>query len=584
MNKILEKTIVGDKAPTNKNVLWIDSKNNQIKYNNNNKWNSLTKTSNSGEDNKSSEIIHEVFYHELVGLIQSSSLIPGHVYKLLDYKPTANQPGFMVADSNNIFYIYLTAISDSTFHEESYMQIVPQFISELPKGEKPMRCHFNIGISNKLPYLQISSGADLVPLTNVKEVILVDTITIKGVHYSICSIPYEQNKNGFRESFVNYKNIYIKGKADPEYLLHLVQSDAYVPAGILSIDGKLSPDTDFEKYMEKNSQGNIVESTTLIDVLMQYGKYKGEILWMQDDLGNEAPYDFYNILHRNNLNTIPGAEEVSEATFYYYHLNRFSYFISQMTPEECANMLLTPDRMHFTNNKALTFGATIITTLLQYSRANNNTLADCCITLDEMNGYPPEANNNIVEKSFGAVTFYGSNNIIRGTKMFARYLNSCELLMDSDAGPYILPAMEYCKLTCFGDITCDEYIVRHAVLNGDCIPKPKQLFTIHSNTVVDVMYSMEGKQIEVNRNHQGVFYVTQGSNRMLFVYTKGERWGEWIEKTTIINSVGDILDKQLFQLDPEGHLMFHGNMVYRTSGEPVMQDDIIEYQYHIQDS
>lgn len=36
--KTLEKTIVGATTPTNKNVLWIDSKNNQIKYNNNNKW------------------------------------------------------------------------------------------------------------------------------------------------------------------------------------------------------------------------------------------------------------------------------------------------------------------------------------------------------------------------------------------------------------------------------------------------------------------------------------------------------------------------------------------------------------------
>lgn len=38
MNKTLEKTIVGATAPTNKNVLWIDSSKNQIKYNNNNKW------------------------------------------------------------------------------------------------------------------------------------------------------------------------------------------------------------------------------------------------------------------------------------------------------------------------------------------------------------------------------------------------------------------------------------------------------------------------------------------------------------------------------------------------------------------
>lgn len=47
MNKTLEKTIVGATAPTNKNVLWIDSKNNQIKYNNNNKW---LRTSNHSDD------------------------------------------------------------------------------------------------------------------------------------------------------------------------------------------------------------------------------------------------------------------------------------------------------------------------------------------------------------------------------------------------------------------------------------------------------------------------------------------------------------------------------------------------------
>lgn len=45
--KTLEKTIVGAMAPTNKNVLWIDSKNNQIKYNSNNKW---LRTSNHNDD------------------------------------------------------------------------------------------------------------------------------------------------------------------------------------------------------------------------------------------------------------------------------------------------------------------------------------------------------------------------------------------------------------------------------------------------------------------------------------------------------------------------------------------------------
>lgn len=40
--KTLEKTIVGAMAPTNTNVLWIDSNNNQIKYNNQGKWVNLS--------------------------------------------------------------------------------------------------------------------------------------------------------------------------------------------------------------------------------------------------------------------------------------------------------------------------------------------------------------------------------------------------------------------------------------------------------------------------------------------------------------------------------------------------------------
>lgn len=48
MSKTLEKVIVGATAPNNKNVLWIDSNNNQIKYNNQGKWVSLS--SKSGVD------------------------------------------------------------------------------------------------------------------------------------------------------------------------------------------------------------------------------------------------------------------------------------------------------------------------------------------------------------------------------------------------------------------------------------------------------------------------------------------------------------------------------------------------------
>lgn len=57
MNKTLEKTIVGDITPINKNVLWIDSNNNQIKYNNHGKWVSLS--SKSGVDIESINLILE---------------------------------------------------------------------------------------------------------------------------------------------------------------------------------------------------------------------------------------------------------------------------------------------------------------------------------------------------------------------------------------------------------------------------------------------------------------------------------------------------------------------------------------------
>lgn len=57
MNKTLEKTIVGSMAPTDKNVLWIDSNNNQIKYNNHGKWVSLS--SKSGVDIESINLVLE---------------------------------------------------------------------------------------------------------------------------------------------------------------------------------------------------------------------------------------------------------------------------------------------------------------------------------------------------------------------------------------------------------------------------------------------------------------------------------------------------------------------------------------------
>lgn len=55
--KTLEKTIVGATAPTDKNVLWIDSNNNQIKYNNHGKWVSLS--SKSGVDIESINLVLE---------------------------------------------------------------------------------------------------------------------------------------------------------------------------------------------------------------------------------------------------------------------------------------------------------------------------------------------------------------------------------------------------------------------------------------------------------------------------------------------------------------------------------------------
>lgn len=55
--KTLEKTIVGATAPTNTNVLWIDSNNNQIKYNNQGKWVNLS--SKSGVDIESINLVLE---------------------------------------------------------------------------------------------------------------------------------------------------------------------------------------------------------------------------------------------------------------------------------------------------------------------------------------------------------------------------------------------------------------------------------------------------------------------------------------------------------------------------------------------
>lgn len=127
MNKTLEKTIVGAKAPTNKNVLWIDSKNNQIKYNNNNKW---LRTSNHSDDTL------DVFLSRTGGIMKGNINMNGNRVDNVGIEevnslPTANlYEGRMVRFKNKTYTFYnglWLALSDdlrgrvNDTHEENFV-------------------------------------------------------------------------------------------------------------------------------------------------------------------------------------------------------------------------------------------------------------------------------------------------------------------------------------------------------------------------------------------------------------------------------------------------------------------------------
>ena len=241
--------------------------------------------------------IKEVSYSELVELSQLNALEPGRKYRIIDYCSWFNLE--YVAMAPYVFDLIVEAINTYSLN--------PKATAVRPKYRDDM--HFfpnNVNVSDfQIWYNLMSSNPDIekyapymcdninqeemvIIINNTKEIFYCNSFNDNKLHYQ--GKTYDSDKKAILHPYKyqtdDYRGAYAVFNVNPD-------GDAFKPSStedVISVFRAPSLDDadDFDSYVETRYKAN------QITVLRQCGY----IYKMIDDNGNEAPYDFKNMVYQ----------------------------------------------------------------------------------------------------------------------------------------------------------------------------------------------------------------------------------------------------------------------------------------------
>lgn len=326
-----------------------------------------------------------ISYVELLRLADTGNLIMGQVYQIVDYIviPETLQP-----DSSAInllsFMVHVKAISRHELSEEAYITTFADANYAAVKDGTLFNCKFQLRYN-------FQPGVVL-PTTDMSypRVTLSDNFKINGRDYTVYQINYYKPSQWVSWYKPSGMFICVEGLPESPVLSNFCY---YYP--------EKTSDARFENVDDK---GFPVLNRSLKDYLPVWTYFRGYISWLQDDLGNNADFDFYNIGFSDFL-----------------PLDEKQVVTMNLRVAVMGETLCTPDRIGVRDNtiKAV-FGGRLIPVSVLGSRNR--------IKAGNQGGIYVQGDDNIVEES-GAVVrgvsniVYGSLSVINGSGNDIKYSN-----------------------------------------------------------------------------------------------------------------------------------------------------------------
>ncbi len=361
-----------------------------------------------------------ISYVELLRLADTGNLIIGQVYQIVDYFVFHEtlQPNSSAINQLS-FMVHVKAISRHEFSEEAYITTFADASYPAVKDGTLFNCKFQLRY-NFQPGI-------VLPTTDMSypRVTLSDNFKINGIDYTVYQINYYKPSPWV--SWYKPSGMFICVEGTPESPV-LSNFCYYYP--------EKTSDARFENVDVK---GYPVLNRSLKEYLPIWTYFRGYISWLQDDLGNNADFDFYNI----------GFTSISISP-----LNEKQVATMMLDFVNMGEMLCQPNRTAiYDNTIRAVFKGRIIP--VSVNGSGNR------IKADNPAGIYIHGNDNIIEKS-GAIVkgdsniIYNSSSFINGSGNDIKYSNV-----------YLIQRAPANKNTIsYSDINTPEYISNTAVFNN----------------------------------------------------------------------------------------------------------------------